>query len=257
MFIKSVPLIFQAWVKLLRAYLISFAASLSAGYILIEWIALNPQKIFDITTKRLHAAGTIFEKSLGLGIDPAILLFFWNSAGALATVSFIYSASLINPAQVHQFPKPVRKALVGTVPMKALRFLPGCRAIRKEAVRRAYVWLMVPLLGMILLGAECGFMVSSATHLFDSYLMGIMSLVPHGVVEIPAFSLAGAVTLSGHLKVKQAAGTLGENAVFDALAAHREKIPIRGLSLFVMLCLLIAGFVEAHITGTVLAVMFG
>ncbi|MEZ4577430.1 MAG: hypothetical protein R2861_04265 [Desulfobacterales bacterium] len=73
-------LVFQAWGKLIRAYLVSFAASLAAGYVLIEWIALNPQKIFDLTTKRLVAAGAIFEKGLAFGIDPALLLFVWNSA---------------------------------------------------------------------------------------------------------------------------------------------------------------------------------
>ena len=250
-------LVFQAWGKLIRAYLVSFAASLAAGYVLIEWIALNPQKIFDLTTKRLVAAGAIFEKGLAFGIDPAMLLFVWNSAGALATISFIYTASLIHPGRTHHFPKRVRKALVGKTPMKALRFLPGCLQIQQEPVRRVYVWLMVPLLGMILLGVECGFIVSSATHLFDSYLMGIMSLAPHGVVEIPAFALAGAVTFSGHLLVKQSAGRIGERAVFDAIKIHREAIPVRLIALFVMLCLLVAGIIEAHTTGKVLAAVFG
>ena len=66
-------LVLQAWGKLIRAYLFSFAASLATGYILIEWASINPEKIFDITTRRLSAAGAIFEKSLAFGIDPAIL----------------------------------------------------------------------------------------------------------------------------------------------------------------------------------------
>lgn len=255
---ETQTLMFQAWIRLIRAYVVSFVISLAAGYILIEWISLDPQKVFEITTKRLAAAGALFEKGMALGIDPALLLFVWNSLGALATISFIYTASLINPGHITQFPRRLRKALVGTARMKALRFLPGCSKIAAEPVRRVYVWLMVPLLGIILLGVECGFIVASATHLFGSYRMGIMSLVPHGIIEIPAFSLAGAVTLSGHLLVKRSAnaGDIDLKSIFQSIAAHRQAMPIRTVALFVILCLLVAGLIEAHVTGKVMAFMF-
>ena len=84
-----------------------------------------------------------------------------------------------------------------------------------------------------------------------------MSLAPHGVVEIPAFALAGAVTFSGHLLVKQSAGHIGESAVFDAIGTHRKALPVRPIALFVVLCLLVAGIIEAHITGKVLVAVFG
>jgi len=244
---------FQAWLKLIRAYLLSFAASLAAGYVLIEWLHLDSQKLFEITTKRLAVAGAMFEKGITIGIDPGLLLFAWNSLGVLATISFIYSASLINPKNINKFPRGLRKSLVGKSRMKALRFLPGCSQIEAESVRRLYVWLMVPLLGIILLGAECGFIVSTATHLFGSYLAGIMSLLPHGIIEIPAISLAGAVTFSGHLLVKKSAGSKPSNEVFDNIETYRNKIPIRTIALFVVLCLLIAGFIEGHVTPKLMA----
>ena len=250
---KYRALMLLAWLKLIRAYLVSFAASLAAGYVLIEWLHLDPQKLFEITTKRMAAAGAVFEKGITLGIDPAILLFVWNSLGAIVTISFIYSASLINPKNIDQFPRRLRKTLVGKSRMKLLRFLPGCSQIEAEPVRRLYVWLMVPLLGIILLGAECGFIVSTATHLFGSYFTGIMSLLPHGIIEIPAISLAGAVTFSGHLLVKKSAGGNPANEVFDEIGAFRNAIPIRTIALFVFLCLLIAGFIEGHITPKVMA----
>lgn len=251
-------LISQAWIRLIRAYLVSFIISLAAGYILIEWISLDPQKVFEITTKRLAAAGALFEKGMALGIDPAILLFVWNSLGALATISFIYTASLINPEHITQFPQRLRKALVGTARMKVLRFLPGCSKIAAEPIRRVCVWLMVPLLGIILLGVECGFIVASATHLFGSYRMGIMSLAPHGIIEIPAFCLAGAVTFSGHLLVKRSAGAGNTDvkSMFQNIAAHRQAMPVRTIALFIVLCLLVAGLIEAHVTGKVMAFMF-
>jgi len=238
--------------RLIRAYLISFAASMLAGYILVEWFQLEPKKLFEISTQRLAAAGSLFQKGIAFGIDPGILLFIWNSLGALATISFIYTSSLLNPQNITRFPQGLRKSLVGTSRMKALRFLPGCSTIEEEPLRRLYVWLMVPLLGIILLGAECGFIVSTATHLFGSYLNGIMSLVPHGIIEIPAFSLAGAVTFSGHLLVKGRAGQYPADVVFDDVQIYRKTLPVRTIALLVILCLLIAGFVEAHITGKVM-----
>jgi uncharacterized membrane protein SpoIIM required for sporulation len=246
-------LLLQAWIKLIRAYLISFAASLAAGYFLIEWVHLDSQKLFEVSTKRLAIAGSLFEKGMAFGIDTGILLFVWNSLGALATISFVYTASLINPRNITRFPRRLRESLVGTSKMKALRFLPGCSQIEEEPVRRLYVWLMVPLLGIILLGAECGFIVATATHLFGSYLNGIMALVPHGIIEIPAISLAGAVTLSAHLLVKDAAGNNATDDVFNDVQVYRKTLPIRTIALFVILCLLIAGFVEAHLTGKVVA----
>jgi uncharacterized membrane protein SpoIIM required for sporulation len=249
--IKNKALLYRAWIKLIRAYLVSFTASLAAGYVFIEWFHLDPRKLFEITTKRLAVAGSVFEKAMEFGIDPGILLFVWNSLGALATISFIYTASLINPLNINKFPRGLRKSLIGKSRMKALRFLPGCMQIEEEPVRRLYVWLMVPLLGIVLLGAECGFVVSSATHLFGSYLNGIMSLVPHGIIEIPAFSLAGAVTFSGHLLVKRSAGKITANEVFDNIQIYRNTLSIRTIALFVILCLLIAGFIEAHVTQKV------
>ncbi len=244
-------LLFLAWMKLIRAYLLSFAASMTTGYLLIEWVHLDPQKLFEVSTKRLAIASSVFEKGMAFGIDTGILLFVWNSLGAMATMSFVYTASLINPRNITRFPRKLRKSLVGTSRMKALRFLPGCSQIEAEPVRRLYVWLMVPLLGIILLGAECGFIVATATHLFGSYLNGVMALVPHGIIEIPAIALAGAVTFSGHLLVKEKAGINSMDDVFNDVRDYRNTLPIRTIALFVILCLLVAGFVEAHVTGNV------
>ncbi len=249
-------LLFQAWIKLIRAYFVSFAVSLAAGYILIQWFHLDSKKLFEVTTKRLAVAGAVFEKGMAFGIDPGLLLFVWNSLGALATMSFVYTAALIDPRNIKRFPRRLRQSLVGTSRMKALCFLPGCSQIEEEPVRRLYVWLMVPLLGMILLGAECGFIVSTGTHLFGSCFIGIISLVPHGVIEIPAFSLAGAVTFSGHLLVKGSAEKKSSGDLFDDVKAFRNEVPIRTIVLFVVLCLLIAGFIEAHVTHKIEGLLF-
>jgi len=109
---------------------------------------------------------------------------------------------------------------------------------------------------MILLGVECGFIVSTATHLFGSYLIGFMSLLPHGVIEIPAISLAGAIPFSGHLRVKSALKNIAENEMFEYLQTYRNELPVRFFALSIILCLLIAGFIEAHITQKVVDFLF-
>jgi len=78
--------------------------------------------------------------------------------------------------------------------MKLLCFLPGCIAIEDESIRRVYVWLMVPWLGMTLLGLESGLTASTSAVVFGSYMTGVVALIPHGMVEIPTVSFAGAVT---------------------------------------------------------------
>jgi len=255
--LKNREFLFQAWRKLIRAYLISFAASLAVGYVLIVWFSLEPQKLLELSVSRLTVAGAVFQKALGLGLDMGLVLFVWNFLGALATLSFIYTASWIDPRNITRLPRSLRKALAGKGRMKMLQFLPGCRNIEAEPVRRVYVWLMVPLLGILLLGAECGLIVSAAARMSGSFLMGIMSLVPHGIIEIPAITLAGAVTFSGHLLVKEAAGQhrpenhLAEH-VFDSIETLRKNLPIRTIVLAVMLGLLVAGLIEAHITGKIM-----
>jgi uncharacterized membrane protein SpoIIM required for sporulation len=250
-------ILFQAWMKLIRAYLIAFAASLSVGYGLIRWFYVPPEKLFELSTNRLAVAGAVFQKFMELGLDLGLVLFVWNFLGALATLSFIYTASWIDPRNIARFPHALRKSLVGKGRMKMLQFLPGCRKIEEEPVRRVYVWLMVPLLGIILLGAECGFIVSAAARLSGSFLIGILSLVPHGIIEIPAITLAGAVTFSGHLLVKEAVEKQLPkqhlaDSVFDRIETYRTRLPVRTIALAVMLGLLVAGLIEAHITGKIM-----
>jgi uncharacterized membrane protein SpoIIM required for sporulation len=112
---------------------------------------------------------------------------------------------------------------------------------------------MVPLIGMILLGTETGLSASTAKLIFGSFQTGFLSLVPHGIIEIPAFALAGAVAYSGHLRIKPQAPGDQIARVFVDLENHRNALPIRRISLSVIGCLLIAALIEAHITPMLIA----
>ena len=245
-------LFYSAWARLIFAYLISFSLSFAAGIFFIIILRIAPETIFEISTKRLSYAFPVFETGAGLGIDEGILLFVWNTLASLITISFLYTASLFNPHNISLFPQSIRKAFCGSKRMKLLCFLPGCLKIEEESLRRLYVWLMIPWLGMILLGMESGLTVSTSTYIFGSYFIGFVSLIPHGIIEIPTISFAGAVTFSAHLLIKEKAKGNMTGEIFENVESYKNEIPLQKIILIVIFCLLIAGLVEGHITQTIL-----
>lgn len=250
---ENTYLLLNAWKRLLIAYVISFAASVLAAHILVQFLSIKPETIFEISTKRIACAIPFFDAASTMGIDSGILLFIWNSVGSLVTISFIYTVTLLNPRNITLFPHRIRKLFCGKTKMKLLCFLPGCIQIKEEALRRAYVWLMVPLLGMILLGIESGLSASTASYIFGSYFIGFISMLPHGIIEIPTISLAGAVTFSAHLLLKEKMKSCITTEIFSKIEAYRKNIPIQAIACFVIFCLFIAGLVEAHITQKIIA----
>jgi hypothetical protein len=247
--------LFVAWKKLIIAYLISFAAGMAVGQILLNFIHMDPETLFDLSTKRLSYALPVMEAGAKAGIDGGILLYLWNCTAALATISFIYSATLFNPLKAAQRPRALRKLFCSPTPMKLLCLLPGCLKIKSEPLRRLYVWLMIPLIGMILLGTETGLSTATAKLIFGSLHTGLLSLIPHGIVEIPTFALAGAVAYSGHLRIKPQAPESQTGTVFGKVEAHKKSLPIKKIVLCVVVGLLIAAMVEAHLTPVLIAML--
>jgi hypothetical protein len=248
-------LIFTAWKKLLCAYIISFVLSFALGIILVHIFSLEPETLFEISTKRISYTMPFFDMGAQVGIDSSILLFIWNSIGALITISFIYTAALLNPQNILLFPHTLRKLFCGKTRMKLFCLLPGCLKIKEESLRRLYIWLMIPFLGIILLGIESGLSVSTTAYFFGSYVTGIISLLPHGIVEIPAITLAGAVTFSAHLLIKENAQQTVSSKIFNQVETYRNQIPITKIALIVICFLLLAGLIEAHITQRLLGDM--
>lgn len=247
--------LFVAWKKLIIAYLIAFAAGMAVGQILLNFTHIAPETLFDLSTKRLSYALPVMEAGAKTGVDGGILLYLWNCTAALATISFIYSATLFNPLKVAHRPRVLRKLFCSSPPMKLLCLLPGCLKIESEPLRRLYVWLMIPLIGMILLGTETGLSTSTAKLIFGSFHTGLLSLMPHGIIEIPTFALAGAVAYSGHLRIKPQAPGSQIETVFGNVEAHKRSLPIKKIVLCVIGGLLIAAMVEAHLTPMLVAML--
>ncbi len=241
-------LLLNAWSRLFFAYLVSFTVSFAGGVFLILIIEVTPETLFEFSTKRLSYVFPMLEAGVSYGIDPGILLFLWNTLGALITVSFLYTASLFNPQNISLFPQTLRKMFCGSKRMKLLCFLPGCQQIEAEPLRRLYVWLMVPWLGMILLGLESGLTVSTSAAIFGSYFIGFVSLLPHGIIEIPTIAFAGAIPFAAHVLIKKKARLNRTAEIFTTLSRYTETVPLIKYILLIVIGLFIAGLVEAHIT---------
>lgn len=241
-------LLFVAWKKLTLMYIISFVISLVAGMFLMKIWHIQPERLFELSSKRLSYALPVFDLGAHHGIDMGVLLFIWNTIGALITLAFIYAAALFNPDHIGLPPQGLRTIFCGKSRMKLLCYLPGCAKIEAEPLRRLYVWLMVPLLGIMLLGVESGLQVSTAAYLFGSFFSAFVALLPHGVIEIPSLALAGAVPYSANLLVNKQAKSNQTRLVFQQIETHREKLPILMIAVLVILGLLLAGLIEAHIT---------
>ncbi|MBR9987912.1 MAG: stage II sporulation protein M [Desulfosarcina sp.] len=250
------PLLYIAWKKLIVAYVIALATGLVAGTLLVKIGHIQPERIFEVSTKRLSYALPVLDMGSRHGIDSGILLFVWNSIGALITMSFIYTAALFDSRHIGLPPRVVRKIFGGKTRMKILCYLPGCSKIEEESLRRVYVWVMVPLLGIILLGIESGLQVSTATYIFGSFFSAIMALLPHGLIEIPTLALAGAVAYSAHPLVSALAPGNTTRAVFQQIEKHRNAMPIMKIAILVIGCLFVAGWVEGHVTPMILDNLF-
>ena len=240
--------LFIAWKKLILAFLLAALAGFAAGLLLVKVGHVPPERIFEASATRLSYALPVFQRGARSGIDMGILLFLWNGLGALATMSFIYSAALFNPEHTQSPPRRVRRVFCGRRPMKLLCYLPGCTRIEAEPLRRLYVWMMIPLLGIILLGIESGLQISTSTMIHGSFLSAFITLLPHGLIELPAFALAGAVVYSAHLRLSLGAHDDGTHDIFRQLEAHRRSLPIGAIAVSVIGGLLVAGWVEAHVT---------
>lgn len=243
---------YRAWARLVCAYLAAFFLSFAVGVFLIRIMGLAPETLFDFSTRRVSYAFPVFQAGIELGLDLGLVLFFWNSLASGVTISFLYTAPLFNPRNTLLFPRMIRKMLCGRKRMKLLCFLPGCMKFEEEPLRRVYVWLMVPWLGMVLLGMESGLTVSTSSYAFGSYAAGFLSLIPHGMVEIPTIALAGAGVFAVHLVIKRKSGGQKSGEIFLFIDTFKNEVPLKRIMLLVLSFLFIAGLVEGHITPKIL-----
>ena len=250
-------ILFRAWMQLVAAYLISLGLSWLTGWLLIHIIKIQPQILFELSTKRISYTLPLLEAGSEKGFDESIILLVWNSLACLATLSFIYTASWFDPDHSDHFPHFIRKRFCSKRKMKLLCYLPGCSRIEAEPLRRLYLWLNVPFYGIVLLGVENGLSISTAPAILGSYGKGLIALLPHGIIEIPTICLAGAVVYAAFLHIKTNMQTDLTADTFNAVANYRKTLPLQKIAAGVIIALLIAGIIEAHLTLKIMANLMG
>ena len=241
-------LILRAWIRLIIAYGIAFVLSVAVGMLFTHIDQKNAETLFNLATKRLTYVYPILEWGTSTGLDLGIVLFVWNSLAALAILSFSHTAAWFNPKHRHRFPRALRAIFCTGAKMKLLCYLPGCQQIAAEPLRRLYLWLAVPFYGVILLGFENGLSVSSGAAISGSFSIAIISLLPHGIIEIPTICLAGAVSFAAHLFIKEGKLIHDMEKTFHTIDAYRQRVPIKTITVLVITALFIAAMVEAHFT---------
>ncbi len=247
---------FYAWKRLVVTYLLTAGGCFFIGRALLESGIISAESLFELSTKRISSVAAFFSVGGERGIDPGIIIFFWNLGGAYLSISLLFFALLFNPEKKGDSPRWLRAVFCGNHRMKMLCYLPGCRNYSEESLRRLYVWLMIPFLGMMLLGVESGFMLATSGEGLVPFLRSIFHFIPHGLIEIPAFAMAGAVTYSGHLLLKKTMADSDERAVFLAVKEYVSSFPLMSLCFSIAVLLFFAAMIEAHLTHKIVALIF-
>ncbi|USS41161.1 stage II sporulation protein M [Thermococcus aggregans] len=97
-----------------------------------------------------------------------------------------------------------------------------------------------------------GFIVGIVIKYFnaqgESLAKILLAIIPHGIIEIPAFAVAGLGGVEWYLELINGEGSLGERF----LSGFRKSMKMLALSLIM---LLVAAFVEAYVTPVIASVV--
>jgi uncharacterized membrane protein SpoIIM required for sporulation len=86
-----------------------------------------------------------------------------------------------------------------------------------------------------------------------SYGKGLIALLPHGIIEIPAICLAGAVVYAAHLHIKANLKTDSTADAFYAVEKYRRRIALKKIVALLLAALLLASIIETHVTLKIMA----
>lgn len=251
---KSILL--TGWKQLLKMYLAALSSGIALGFFLIKLLHVPPELVFQLSSGRVSHVVTVFDAGMRLGIDQGVLIFTWNVLAALVSMGFFFCFHLFDPLKYQNPPRFLRKIIRGQKPMTLLCYLPGCRTIDSENIRRLYVWLMIPLLGVLMLGLESGMLMTVGSDSLKDLFFSFLTFLPHGIIEIPAFTLAGAVTYAGHLLVKEEVRKLGEGEIFLRLNRYQQSLQPLLIASVVTVMLFGAAMIEAHVTTRLAQYLF-
>jgi len=247
--------IIKAWKRLLGIFLIALCYGYFGGLVLIFLFGVNPVRLFNLLTIGLrHVGSPVFAGSLQWHIDPAVVIFAFNTLVTFAIVSLLLSATLLNPDRMSEFPSPLRKSFLRDPTINLFYPMKAFRAIRQRQLRPIFVWLRVmPIAPLLAVGLIAGGMMASAHAVIGSldYIAALM--IPHGIFEVPAILLGAALPSSAYLLVRKDLEAGATEEVFGKIDGFIRSPAVKASILAILILLAVASVIEAHFTGTIAA----
>ncbi|MFC1789070.1 stage II sporulation protein M [Thermodesulfobacteriota bacterium] len=125
----------------------------------------------------------------------------------------------------------------------------GFRHFQNRSLIVLTLWLhLTPLFAVALLGIELGAVTAAAQILWGSFLLFAATIIPHGLLELPAICLAAALPFGTYRFVRDTAQKGAVEDVFrDVRVVIRSQQTRRKLG-YITCLLLAAGIVESRLT---------
>jgi|GEM_PF-3912477 len=242
--------LFQAWVFQLAILWIFFGLGLLIAWALVHFAGIRPDRIFAFSTAGIHyVARPIMDTGATLGVNPALVLMGLNLVATAALASPLWYTPLFDPRRMHLFPSGLRRVIIHDPTLVAFRPFPGFRAIPDPELRPIFAWLyFLPLFPVGVLGTIIGMATASACIVFRSIPLVAGYLLPHGMLEIPAILLGGALPVGAYFAVHNTLRQGRTDVVFSILAERRKFLSVCRILTLIVLLLGTAAAIEAYFT---------
>ena len=248
----------QAWARLIVMLVVAMVFAYALFWGLAAAGLINPESALKAASVGVRNVSLpLVHAGAERGIDPSIVIFGVNSVAAAVMAMLLFAAPLIDPNVKSGFPRLVRGLLTKEDPIdramfRLLRAAPSFRAVGVKELRPLYVWLrLIPPCVMVALGFEIGTIWAAAAEILQSFRVSTATLMPHGLFEIPALALAGALPYGAYRAVR---GDMEAGRSAEVFAAIRRAIRSRavwGRVAGVVVLLIVAAWVEIHVTPLV------
>jgi uncharacterized membrane protein SpoIIM required for sporulation len=251
----NVSNILKAWQRLLAIFLVALCYGYFGGLVLIFLFGVDPFQLFGLSTVGLqHVGAPVMAKSIEFHIDPAIVIFAFNTLVTFAIASLLVSATLLNPDRMGELPANLRKSFLRDPTINLFYPMQAFRAIRQRQLRPVFVWLrVIPAAPLLALGLMAGGMMASAHAVIGSLEYVAALLIPHGIFEVSAILLGAALPSSAYLLIKKDLEAGATEKAFGKIARFSRSRAIKASMLAIVLLLAVASVIEAHLTGTIAA----
>ena len=247
-----------AWRQLLLVILIAGGLAYIVVLVLVSLEVVAADTVFRVASGGVrHISFPIVKTGRAYGAPLAIMIFAINFLISMVFVSLLFISPLLDPNAKEEFPSLIRRILIKPkfIDKYVFRFLGSVKAFRHLQNRSLIVltmWLyLTPLVAVIFLGVELGMAAAGAQMLWRSFLLFAASVMPHGLLELPAVCLAAALPFGTYCFVRDA---IRKGAVGDVFRDVRFVIRSRQTrrKLVYITCLLLsAGIVESRLTPLV------